>query len=121
MSLEQIWRLNDKLLVNYFSEPSSNELTRNFAYTCALIPLTCAETFTSFGSELKARNMMKEHLLDHMRQLVTRSRGKSVIHWSMNALQSIIALCFDAECALSKAYRVNFNLTMTTIFKQETV
>ena len=79
MKLDKIWRLNDKTLVTYFSEPSSNELTRNFAFTCALIPQECAETFTSFGGELKARNAIKEHLLNHLRQLVTRSRGIPVV------------------------------------------
>jgi len=76
MQLEQIWALNDKQLVALFAEPASNELTRNFAYTCMLMPDSCTAIFTSFGSELKARNAVKEHLLNHLRELVSRSRGK---------------------------------------------
>jgi len=77
MHLDQIWGLNDKQLVALFAEPAANELTRNFAYTCALMPDQCAAIFTSFGSELKARTAVKEHLLDHLRELVSRSRGSS--------------------------------------------
>jgi len=75
MTLDKIWALNDKQLVALFAEPAANELTKNFAYTCALMPETCAAIFTSFGSELKARTAVKEHLLDHLRELVSRARG----------------------------------------------
>jgi len=75
MQLEQIWALNDKQLVALFAEPAANELTKNFAYTCALMPDKCAAIFTSFGSESKARSAVKEHLLDHLRELVSRARG----------------------------------------------
>jgi len=75
MKLDQIWALNDKQLVSLFAEPSANELTKNFAFTCALMPETCNASFTSFGSESKARNAVKEHLLDHLRELISRARG----------------------------------------------
>ena len=74
MQLDQIWALNDKQLVSLFADAASNELTKNFAYTCALMPETCGAIFTSFGSELKARTAVKEHLLDHLRELVSRAR-----------------------------------------------
>jgi len=75
MKLDEIWALNDKQLVALFAEPASNELTKNFAYTCALMPETCAAIFTSFGSEFKARSAVKEHLLNHLRELVSKARG----------------------------------------------
>jgi len=82
MNLDKIWSLNDKQLVSLFAEASSNELSRNFAYTCALMPHNCSAIFTSFGSEIKARAAIKEHLLDHLRQLIAQSRGilHSVVH-----------------------------------------
>jgi len=77
MQLDEIWALNDKQLVTLFAEPASNELTKNFAFTCALMPDSCAAIFTSFGSEFKARSAVKEHLLDHLRALVSKARGLS--------------------------------------------
>jgi len=77
MQLDEIWALNDKQLVAFFAEPSANEISKNFAYTCALMPETCAKSFTSFGSELKARSSITEHLLDHLRELISRARGMS--------------------------------------------
>lgn len=77
MKLDEIWALNDKQLVALFAEPAADELTKNFAYTCALMPESCAKIFTSFGSELKARTAVTEHLLDHLRELISRSRGTS--------------------------------------------
>lgn len=83
MQLDEIWALNDKQLVALFAEPAANELTKNFAYTCALMPETCAKICTSFGSELKARTAITEHLLDHLRELVSRSRGMFCGLWRL--------------------------------------
>ena len=90
MLLDEIWSLNDKQLVALFAEPASNELTKNFAYTCALMPEKCAAIFTSFGSELKARESVKEHLLDHLRELVSRSRG---IRCGLRGVDELRSLC----------------------------
>lgn len=78
MTLNEIWALTDKQLVQNFSELTSNELTRNFAYTCYLMPETCAEIFTSFGSENKAKSEMQYHLLNHLRILLNEAKGVHV-------------------------------------------
>ncbi|XP_029658043.1 uncharacterized protein LOC115232346 isoform X1 [Octopus sinensis] len=70
LNLEQIQSLSDKTLLNLFSEITCNEMTRNFTYQCYLIPEKCQEKFTSFGNETKAKMHMKQHLINHIDQLV---------------------------------------------------
>ena len=76
LDLEQIKMLSEKLLVSYFAELSSNEMTRNFTFTCYLMPKVCKEQFKSFGNETQARLKMKKHLLKHLEQLEMDKNGR---------------------------------------------
>lgn len=76
LNLKQIQSLSDKFLVNFFAEMTSNEMTRNFIYTCILIPKKCKAQFRSFGNESGARMKMRNHLHKHIEQLVDEENGK---------------------------------------------
>ena len=78
LSLEQIHALNDKLLINLFANLESNELTRNFTYTCWLLPASCQQSFSSFGNEAKAKSQVKAHLRQHIAALIRKAEGKCV-------------------------------------------
>ncbi|XP_071079684.1 uncharacterized protein [Haliotis cracherodii] len=70
LNLDQIQALSDKALLSLFSDMTSNEMTRNYTYTCYLMPDKCKEKFTSFGNETRARMKMRTHLLSHIEQLI---------------------------------------------------
>ncbi|XP_018307903.1 uncharacterized protein [Mycetomoellerius zeteki] len=55
-------------LVKQFAVFTSDELKRQYSYTCALVP-GCHEKYTSFASEEKARGCIKIHLEKHLEQL----------------------------------------------------
>ena len=55
-------------LVKQFAVFTSDELKRQYSYTCALMP-GCHEKYTSFASEEKARACIKIHLEKHLEQL----------------------------------------------------
>ncbi|XP_011050078.1 PREDICTED: uncharacterized protein LOC105143439 isoform X1 [Acromyrmex echinatior] len=55
-------------LVKQFAVFTSDELKRQYSYTCALVP-GCHEKYTSFASEEKARACIKIHLEKHLEQL----------------------------------------------------
>ena len=76
LSLEQIQTLNDKLLLNLFASLESNELTRNFTYTCWLLPASCQQVFSSFGNETKAKAQVKAHLRQHIAALAGKAEGR---------------------------------------------
>jgi len=76
MTLAEIRQLTDKRLLSFFSETSSNELTRNFAYTCFFVPDECAAIFTSFGNESRARSDMLSHLTKHILHFILRENGR---------------------------------------------
>lgn len=52
-------------LVKQFSVFTSDELKRQYSYTCALVP-GCGQRYTSFASEGRARMSIKAHLADHL-------------------------------------------------------
>ncbi|XP_037272356.2 uncharacterized protein LOC119164299 isoform X1 [Rhipicephalus microplus] len=73
--LDQIRILSDRVLLESFSEFTSNEMRRTFSYRCYLMPSACAETFSSFGNEHKARSQMKSHLLSHIAELLAEANA----------------------------------------------
>ena len=79
LTLEQIRMLSDKALVNMFAEMTANEMTRNYAFRCFLVPNECQESFTSFGNENRARMRVRAHLLGHIGELLKESSGKSFL------------------------------------------
>ena len=56
LSLAQLQLLTEKQLVDLFSTQDSDEIRRNFSYSCHLLQ-RCNYTSTSFGSEMKARQV----------------------------------------------------------------
>ena len=75
LNLDQIRMLSDKALVHMFSEMTANEMTRNYTYTCFLVPDKCQATFTSFGNESRARMRLRAHLLEHIGELLQEENG----------------------------------------------
>lgn len=55
-------------LVKQFAIFTSDELKRQYSYTCALVP-GCQQKYTSFASEEKARTSIKCHLEEHLEYL----------------------------------------------------
>lgn len=55
-------------LVKQFAIFTSDELKRQYSYTCALVP-GCQQKYTSFASEEKARVSIKSHLEEHLEYL----------------------------------------------------
>ncbi|RWS16213.1 zinc finger domain-containing protein 24-like protein [Dinothrombium tinctorium] len=66
LTADQIRSLSEKHLLELFAEFTSDELKRYYRYTCCLQPDICKVYFESFASEEKARNAMKNHLLNHI-------------------------------------------------------
>lgn len=56
LSLGQVSLLTEKQLVDFFSIMDSDEIRRTFSYTCHLVQ-RCQYTSSSFGSEMKARQV----------------------------------------------------------------
>ena len=79
LTLEQILGLTEKNLVNMFSDVESNEMRRNFTYTCYLMPKQCKKQFTSFGSEMKAHGEIKKHLYRHLDELTKEANCKILL------------------------------------------
>ncbi|KAB7505881.1 hypothetical protein Anas_04522, partial [Armadillidium nasatum] len=70
MTLLQVSNTSDNNILRLFTISQANEMKRKFYFTCRLIPQYCEETFQSFGSEEKARNLMKKHLKEHLYNLL---------------------------------------------------
>jgi len=69
LTLDQILGLTEKTILNLFTEVSSNEISRTFTFTCHLMPKQCQKTFSSFGSEMRARAEVKKHIYNHLNEL----------------------------------------------------
>lgn len=69
LNLDQILGLTEKTVLNLFTESSANELARTFTFSCQLMPKHCQKRFTSFGSEMRAKQEMRKHLYDHLDEL----------------------------------------------------
>ena len=69
MNVEQIKRLSGKGLVELLSESVSDLNSGTFRLKCILMPNQCDVIFQSSDTEEKARTLMHDHLLDHIRNL----------------------------------------------------
>ncbi|XP_052767098.1 uncharacterized protein LOC128207929 isoform X2 [Mya arenaria] len=69
LSLGQIQGLTEKTIVNLFTDTSENEYSRTFTFRCMLMPKQCIKEFTSYGSDMKAKNEVKKHLYQHLSEL----------------------------------------------------
>lgn len=61
-------------LVKQFAIFTSDELKRQYSYTCALTP-GCQQKYTSFASEGKARTSIKNHLEEHLQYFKTNKEA----------------------------------------------
>lgn len=95
LNLEQIQMLSEKSLLNFFSEMTCNEMTRNFTYQCFLIPDKCCERFTSFGNEAKAKLQIRQHLADHIQQLLDEANGM-LYYICVSVCMCVLSVCFTA-------------------------
>lgn len=64
-NVNQLLSMPATQLVKLFSVFSSDELKRQYSYSCALVP-GCGQNYTSFASEGRARMSIKSHLADHL-------------------------------------------------------
>lgn len=76
MTFEDVRALPIKSLIEKFSEMTSDELTKKYAYKCLLLPHVCTTTYKSFGNEKKAHDKIKSHLLLHIEQLTSEYETK---------------------------------------------
>lgn len=65
MSLNHLLSMTPTHLVKQFTIYNSDELKRQYSYTCKLLP-DCGQKYTSFASEIKARASIKSHLIEHL-------------------------------------------------------
>lgn len=65
-TVHQLLSMSVSHLVKQFAIFTSDELKRQYSYTCALMP-GCQQKYTSFASEGKARTSIKNHLEEHLR------------------------------------------------------
>ncbi|XP_076661825.1 uncharacterized protein LOC143365493 [Halictus rubicundus] len=84
-SVPQLLSMPASQLVKQFSIFTSDELKRQYSYTCALV-VGCGQKYTSFASEGRARMSIKAHLAEHLEYLKTNKEtyktftAKSVNH-----------------------------------------
>ncbi|XP_076246797.1 uncharacterized protein LOC143186866 [Calliopsis andreniformis] len=69
-TVPQLLSMPASQLVKQFSIFTSDELKRQYSYTCALI-VGCGQKYTSFASEGRARMSIKAHLAEHLEYLKT--------------------------------------------------
>lgn len=69
VDLEYVQALTANQLIKTFSEFDGDEMKRMFTYKCTFDPQHCNKHFASFGSEGKARQHLKVHLLEHVKKL----------------------------------------------------
>ncbi|XP_076281706.1 uncharacterized protein LOC143209651 isoform X2 [Lasioglossum baleicum] len=69
-SVPQLLSMPASQLVKQFSIFTSDELKRQYSYTCALV-VGCGQKYTSFASEGRARMSIKAHLAEHLEYLKT--------------------------------------------------
>uniref|UniRef100_A0A1B6C3L7 C2H2-type domain-containing protein n=1 Tax=Clastoptera arizonana TaxID=38151 RepID=A0A1B6C3L7_9HEMI len=69
ITVEQALSLSTNHLLKIFSAFDSDEIKRVFSYKCLMLQPECDVTFSSFGSESKARHMIREHLHTHLYSL----------------------------------------------------
>ncbi|KAL6267049.1 hypothetical protein P5V15_000125 [Pogonomyrmex californicus] len=67
-TVSQLMSMPVSHLVKQFAIFTSDELKRQYSYSCALVP-GCQQKYTSFASEEKARVCIKNHLEEHLEHL----------------------------------------------------
>ncbi|KAK1126928.1 hypothetical protein K0M31_004548 [Melipona bicolor] len=73
-NVPQLLSMPASQLVKQFSIFTSDELKRQYSYTCALV-IGCGQKYTSFASEGRARMSIKAHLAEHLEYLKTNKEA----------------------------------------------
>ncbi|XP_050475887.1 uncharacterized protein LOC126866399 [Bombus huntii] len=73
-NVPQLLSMPASQLVKQFSIFTSDELKRQYSYTCALV-IGCVQKYTSFASEGRARMSIKAHLAEHLEYLKTNKEA----------------------------------------------
>ncbi|XP_014606371.1 PREDICTED: uncharacterized protein LOC106788012 [Polistes canadensis] len=74
LNVPQLLSMPMSQLVKQFSVLTSDELKRQFSYTCTLVD-GCEQKYKSFASEGKARKSMKAHLAEHLEYLKSNEQA----------------------------------------------
>ncbi|KAJ8880617.1 hypothetical protein PR048_017087 [Dryococelus australis] len=69
VTLGELQNMSPNHLLKLFADFDGDEMKRTFIYTCRIDTVNCYKQFSSFGSENKAREQMKNHLQSHVSQL----------------------------------------------------
>ncbi|CAG0902929.1 unnamed protein product, partial [Darwinula stevensoni] len=69
LSLSELDQLSGHLMVKLFSRYEADEMRRTFSYKCCLLPNVCNQVIASFNMESRARESMKLHLMNHVKEL----------------------------------------------------
>ncbi|XP_066582851.1 uncharacterized protein [Prorops nasuta] len=75
-TIPQLLAMPVSQLVKQFSIFTSDELKRQYSYTCSLIS-GCEQKYTSFAGEGKARALIKDHLTKHLEELKVNKEAYS--------------------------------------------
>ncbi|XP_063221857.1 uncharacterized protein LOC134530699 isoform X2 [Bacillus rossius redtenbacheri] len=79
VTLGELQSLSPNHLLKLFADFDGDEMKRTFLYTCCIDTVNCHQQFSSFGSEIKAREQMKIHLQSHVSKL--SSEGNSTMRF----------------------------------------
>ncbi|XP_076752644.1 uncharacterized protein LOC143424467 isoform X1 [Xylocopa sonorina] len=74
INVPQLLSMPASQLVKQFSIFTSDELKKQYSYTCALV-VGCGQKYTSFASEGRARMSIKAHLAEHLEYLKTNKEA----------------------------------------------
>ena len=74
VTFEQIKSMSANTLLRIFTETDFDEMKRMYCSTCILMPGECEFKTQSFGNESKAKKEMRQHLEDHVAELVAQGR-----------------------------------------------
>ena len=74
VNMEQIKSMSANTLVRIFAETDFDEMKRMYCYSCLLMPGECRAKFQSFGNESKAKKEIRQHLEEHVDNLLERRR-----------------------------------------------
>jgi len=74
VNMEQIKSMSANTLVRIFAETDFDEMKKMYCYSCLLMPGECRSKFQSFGNESKAKKEIRQHLEDHVDNLMERGR-----------------------------------------------
>ncbi|OAD61338.1 hypothetical protein WN48_01845 [Eufriesea mexicana] len=97
-NVPQLLSMPASQLVKQFSIFTSDELKRQYSYTCALV-IGCGQKYTSFASEGRARMSIKAHLAEHLEYLKTNKEAYKTF-----TAKSIVLMVVGTDSVHMKEY-----------------